>query len=467
MAPMARRAAPTDRSLSPASGRATDPPPSQSRRILSTIASGFLPGLGQAINRRRRLAMWMLIPSLIVLLIVAALLALVPPLRLAAAAIAPGTLQLLLILDLLVLAWRLLSVGQAFFDPVHGRRPSRVSIAVLAIVVLLVAAPHALAWSWGSAAQSAFGKIFQPATQGGLPVAPHPALDERVNVLVIGVDKTPNRTASLTDSMMVVSLDPVGHTVSMVSLPRDLVNVPLGDGNVFAPKLNSLVSYADRHRDQFPEGGVAALQRAIGALLGIDIHYYARIDMVGFVKVVDAVGGVDIDVKVRLDDPRYDGYGLGHKGYQIEPGHYHMNGYEALAYARTRQGVGDSDFKRADRQQQVLVALRARATEAGSLLFRLPGLLDALGDLVETNVPIDRLPDLAAAVDEVGPGAITRMVVQHPLVKGGRNQYGSVQIPDLKAIRAVIKGLIGPPGVEPIPWPTPKPSAKPKPSASP
>ena len=75
--------------------------------------------------------------------------------------------------------------------------------------------------------------------------------------------------------MIVASLDPVGHTVSMVSVPRDLVNVPLGNGDVLGPKLNSLMSYAERHPDEFPKGGVRALQDAVGALLDIDIQYYA------------------------------------------------------------------------------------------------------------------------------------------------------------------------------------------------
>ena len=110
--------------------------------------------------------------------------------------------------------------------------------------------------------------------------------------------------------MMVVSLDPVGRTVSMVSIPRDLVNVPLGDGNVYGPKLNSLMCYADRHPDAFPDGGIAALEDAVGALLGIPIHYYARIDFVGFIAMVDAVGGVDINVDEGFSRPSYDGFGL-------------------------------------------------------------------------------------------------------------------------------------------------------------
>jgi LCP family protein required for cell wall assembly len=462
---------------------AVDPRRSDQRRIAAAVLSAILPGLGQAFNGRRRAALVFGVPSVILILAAWLVFANNSSTMLLARAIAPSTLQALLILNVLILVWRILAVVDAYatgdsfaqsgraerIDRPSARRsrrvrPSRGSVLALAAVLLLVALPHLLAWSWGVAASSAFGRIFAPGVHDG-PTTPAelPALNERINVLILGVDKTPKRTAALTDSMMVVSIDPVGHTISMVSLPRDLVNVPLGDGNTFAPKLNSLVSYAERHKAAFPDGGVAALKRAIGALLGVEIQYHARIDIVGFVKLVDAVDGVDVVVKDALNDPRYDGYGLGHRGYKIEPGSYHMNGSEALAYVRSRQGVGDSDFKRADRQQQVLIALRARATEAGSLLFRLPALFDALGNLVETDVPVEALPDLAAAVDAVGPGDITRMVVRHPLVAGTRNRYGSVQVPDIAAIRRVVAGLLGPPGVPPVPWPTPRPSASPTP----
>ena len=84
---------------------------------------------------------------------------------------------------------------------------------------------------------------------------PPVAVDERINVLLVGVDATRLRTTVLTDTMMVVSLDPVGHTVTILSLPRDLIDVPLGNGDVFAPKLNSLMSYADSHPDDSPTAG--------------------------------------------------------------------------------------------------------------------------------------------------------------------------------------------------------------------
>ena len=222
------------------------------------------------------------------------------------------------------------------------------------------------------------------------PAGPGP--DERVNVLVLGVDAAPGRSAVLTDTMMVVSFDPVGKTASMVSLPRDLVNVPLGGGDDFGPKLNSLMSYADRHPKDFPKGGLRTLQGAIGELLGIPIHYHATMEFEGFIDMVDAVGGVDITVAKAIDDPGYDGFGADGRGWSITKGRHHLDGVDALAYARSRKSAGESDFTRAGRQQQIIVALKDAATDGGSIFWELPGLIGAVGDSIRTDLPIERLP---------------------------------------------------------------------------
>jgi LCP family protein required for cell wall assembly len=253
----------------------------------------------------------------------------------------------------------------------------------------------------------------------------------------------------------------------MLSVPRDLINVPLGDGNDFGPKINSLMSYADRNPDEFPQGGVAALRDALGALLGIEIHYYARMEFPGFVDMVDAVGGVDVLVAEGFSDPTYDGYMLGRRGWSIESGRRHLNGLNALAYARARKAAGESDFTRAGRQQQILVALRNAVTKDGGLLWKLPDLLEAVGQTVRTDMPVELLPQLSAIVDEVDNTNITRAVIRHPLVRSEQTRYGSSLNPDVEAIREVAAKLFPPPGGDPQPWPTPKPTAKPTPSATP
>jgi LCP family protein required for cell wall assembly len=264
--------------------------------------------------------------------------------------------------------------------------------------------------------------------------------------------------------MIVVSLDPVGRTVSMVSIPRDLASVPLANGDVFGPKINSLASWADRHPKDFPGGGIRALEDAIGGLLGIPIHYYARVDLGGFAAMVDAVGGVDITVRKALDDPRYPGLD-GKRGWSVQPGKHHFDGRDALAYARIRKSTGESDLTRAARQQEVLVALRDRAVGAG-ILFNLPTLLDAVGATVRTDLPQDRLPQLAALAEQIGGSSTVKLVLGAPMIKsGGTTQFGSIFVPVPAKIRAMAKVVFGPPGADPA-WPVAPPGASTAPSAS-
>ena len=439
------------------------------RRLTSAGLSAIIPGLGQVVDRRPRLAAVFLIPTLVLVLVALLLFATRSPASLAASIANPAVLGALLTLNLVLLAMRLLSVGIAFLDTRRVGPTGRMGIIGLAALAVVVVVPHLVVYRYGTAFGDTFARVFtdQPgAATGGEPqpsqVASGPGHTERLNVLLLGVDSLPWRPATLTDTMMVVSLDPVGKTVSMLSVPRDLIGVPMSDGDKYGPKLNSLMSFADRNPDEFPEGGIAALQDAIGTLLEIDIHYYAKMDFYGFVEMVDAVGGVEVTVEEAWDDPLYDGFGLDKRGYAIEAGEHVLDGENALAYARARRGQGESDFTRAGRQQEILIALRDAVTKDGSLLWELPDLLEAVGNTITTDVPRERLPVLAALVDDIDSGDIARAVIRHPLVRSRNTQYGSSLVPRISRIREVAANLFSEPGTEPIPWPTPTPSAEPE-----
>ena len=167
--------------------------------------------------------------------------------------------------------------------------------------------------------------------------------------------------------------------------------------------------------------------------------------MAGFVTMVDAVGGVDVDVARPLSDPNYGGSGS-RPGWSIAVRPHHLDGANALAYARVRKSKGESDFTRAARQQEVLVALRDEAVES-NLLFSLPGLLDAVGDSVRTDLPTELLPELAALAEQIGGDRTTRAVLTSPMVKsGGRNHpYGSVVIPVPSRIAEMVAAIFPPP----------------------
>lgn len=437
--------------------------PAEPRRIVAAIASALIPGLGQAINGRLRLAPLLALPIVIVAVAAFFVVSTKSGPRLLAWVLDPRVMTVLLAANLIVLAWRIVAVLQAFFDGRYRRRPSLLTSVLLVVVVGAVALPHAILNTWGSHAQQAFGEVFAGRTAVAGLESDGPADGERVNVLLIGVDSRPDRSSTLTDSIMVASIDPVRPGVSLASLPRDLVRVPIGGGEVYLPKLNSLVSYADRHPEEFPQGGIEALKDAVGELLGIPIHYYVKIDFFGFANLVDALGGVDVNVKRGFYDPEYDRMGIRgtwKRGFGVEAGMHHFYGFQALAYARARKGVGESDFTRAARQQEVLLAIRDKVMSDGSLLMKVPELLDAFGGVVETDIPTDRLPDLAAVADELSEANIVRMVFSRPLVKGRRDPaYGSVQVPNLAAIREAAATLFPPPGEVASPWPTKAPPA--------
>ena len=437
--------------------------------MVAAALSAVVPGFGQLVNGRTRLVAIFALPALLLVAVVWLLLLLNSPTRLAATLISPAILTAVLVLNIVVMAWRLASVGQAFFDRWSRGLPTRAGVVALALLVAFVAVPHLYALQVGLAARDTFARIFdsQQARGGvaGITSTPGPGDRERTNILVIGIDKIPSRNATLTDTMIVVSIDPVGRTVSMVSIPRDIVGTPLGNGDVYGPKLNSLKSYADAHPGEFPEGGMGALKKAVSALLGVPIHYHASINFFGFVRIVDTMGGVDVAPAKGFTDPEY-GY-HGRYGFSITAGPHHLDGLDALAYVRARRAAGESDFTRAARQQEVILALRDRALRNGSLLFQIPALFDAFGDAIRTDLPVDRLPMLAVLADEVDDDAIVRVVIRSPLVTDGRNEYGAVQVPDLVAIWAVADGVFSDPGTPPRPWPAPRPDPSAQGSTSP
>jgi LCP family protein required for cell wall assembly len=445
------------------------------RRLTAAALSAVVPGLGQAYNGRGPLAARLAVPALVLIALAAVALLALRPAELLATLIVPRTLGVVLILNAVVLAWRLFAVGHAFMDARFEGSIGRSAVIGLALIVTFVAVPQVIGGYYGYLAFGAFGRIFDRTdrddpnrAQQAPPLGPTPAGGARVNVLLMGVDSGFGRAHALTDTLIVVSLDPVGKTVSMVSVPRDMVSVPLGNGNKFGPKINSLLSYAGEHRAEFPgKNPTRVLEDAIGTLLGIPIHYYAKVNLAGFVKVVDAVGGVEVNVKTPLLDPDYGGYGF-QPGTEIKAGRQHMDGATAEAYARIRKSGTETDFTRAARQQEVLVAIRDAAIKR-NLLFSLPSLLDALADTVQTDLPPEQLPGLAALAEEIGGPRTVRVVIHSPLVHSGEpnNPYGSVQVPVLDKILAMARLVFPPPGTPPTPWPTPSPSRTPRPSRTP
>ena len=362
----------------------------------------------------------------------------------------------LIVLDVTLLAWRLVAIIQA-----HGER-SRLNLRgwptwLTAGLVMLTIAMHAFPAYYASKAIDTLGSV---SLEGGgglggrqagrkIDVAapsfqPNLGLGERVTVLLVGVDFTLVQDQHLTDTMLVATLDPKTGEGAMVSVPRDLYGVPLGDGRVYNAKLNSLLASASADRTTYPEGGPATLKGAIGELLGTRIHYFAAIDIDGLRQVIDTIGGVDVTVEHTIDDPTYPDAVTGVRGFHLEAGRQHLDGNTALAYARSRMGQGESDFTRAERQQVLLTAIAEKLT-SGNLLVTLPGLLDAVRDNVATDIPSGRIPDLAAEVQNADLGDLEQVVLAPPeyVIPETNTAAGYILHPVFDAIRELGERIFG------------------------
>jgi LCP family protein required for cell wall assembly len=329
-------------------------------------------------------------------------------------------------------AWRIASLIHAPWlmggRPVFRRRPVGGAVVALTFVVVVTHVWAAsVAWSFYEAS----GRVFVPPVAGPVASGAPPPSDgfqatpgitpetasSRINVLITGIDSSERREHALTDTLIVVSVDPVTGDVAMVSFPRDIARFTMSDGRLFPGKINSLMTAANNDPVKYPDGGLPTLIRELGYLLGVPIHYYAAVDLDGFRKLIDAVGGVTIDNPKAINDPAYGGWTDGRVGFRLTAGVHHLDGETALAYARSRKGAGDNDFTRARRQQQLLVALRARLTDP-TLLPQLPAIVDAGSRTVRTNFPQDRLQDMLTVAQSVeGEDGIRRVVLGPPYAK--------------------------------------------------
>ena len=497
----------------PPTGPATPVIPVWRSRYLPALLDAIIPGLGHLVAGRRKLAALFGIPFLALLLVGLLILATTSTGRLAAEAV--NVFWLLLGVQGVVLIWRLLAAGTSLLAPSLPRLMVLDALPV-AVLLLILAGPQIVLGYVTNVAREQSDNVFVADTtppggwhpQGSIEPdpsdfasadpssSPEPSVlpsagPQRITILLLGIDSGVGRNTALTDTMIVASLDPVTEAVSMVSIARDTVDVPLPDGRKFSGKINSLDAFARLHPKQFPGSngtGHDVLMAALGTLLHIRIDYYAAVNLQGFANVVNRLGGVDVNVAHGFCDPTYDQYGY-LNGFSITAGHHHLNGLQALAYARVRKASGESDFTRAARQQELLNGLRDAIVKGGFLKDPI-GLLRSIGQTLTTNVPRSILPDLTDDMTRVGRGQTYRAVLDHPLVMPGSDYRGSIQLPNLAAIAALSSQIFPPAGTlparkfaappastgggggsgvgscAPAPGPTPKPTAKPTPKPS-
>ncbi|WP_396452119.1 LCP family protein [Actinomadura sp.] len=373
-------------------------------------------------------------------------------------------------------------------------RPLRMSISAktlgaAAVAVMCFAVGVPVAWSAHSTYvyRDALTSIFRTGTENGKKVDTEDPFNgqARVNILLLGGDSAADRTGVRTDSMTLASVDTETGDTVLLSLPRNLERFPMppgpardrfpygftGDGPLNPGLLNEVYEYAEQHPDVVPgvpknRRGPELLKATIAGILGLRVDYYILVDMFGFADIVDAMGGVKINVTEPIP------YGL--EGAVLQPGYRTLDGKEALWYGRSR--TNSSDYVRMGRQKCLMRAIAEQA-DPQTVLTSFDKLAAAAKRTLSTDIPQELLPALVKLSNKVKNGAeIRSLQFVPPLIYTGN--------PDFKLIRKLASeavnsdphavsaapsgGASGSPGASRSPSPGPPDgTASPKPDTKP
>jgi LCP family protein required for cell wall assembly len=429
----------------------TPPAPRASR---AALRSALLPSWGQAYTGRRRIARELFV---IELLVIASLALVVTRFRIEAlkAWVTPDALLVLLVLNLLLLTYRSLAVSSAFTAAPVRDGGAGMAGRLIATVALLVV-PHLafgyLAWTQYDLITSVFAPpttvgpttttapvATSPGTSTTLPAttttAPPTIWDgvDRLNIALLGSDMRPDQEdldpsnpryrGHRTDIMIVFSINPQPpYDLALLSVPRFLSNYKLPEGYGIPPTLDEwdwIGHVWRRAEDVAPElypgpgrPGANAVKTALGELFNIPIHYYALTTVGGFIDLVDAFGGVTIDVPRRIVDRNYDTADNHARATRttmvIDAGRQKLDGYHALAYARIRSQ--SHEFARMHRQRCIINALIEQSNPV-TLLVNFDKIAAAIKDNVITDIPQDRLVDFIDLLPNLSTDNITVLAI--------------------------------------------------------
>jgi polyisoprenyl-teichoic acid--peptidoglycan teichoic acid transferase len=460
--------------------------------VVAALLSFLWPGLGQGWIGSRRRALIFAAPMM--LFLGAGLLVMIVQgkARALGLLLQPNVLLLLLALNVAILAYRLFAIVDAYrgasrrWPGLSGGSRAAIGLVALGAVVGVTLLMHgwlgfvgykaydtvvAVSHPFSSPTPTPAGSLPPGQTPGPTPEptpvpTPEPAWGDngRLDLLLIGGDAGPGRYSLRTDTMVILSVEIATGRAALFGVPRNLIDVPLPDGpaqhfacGCFPDLLNSLYRYAQEHPEFFPgsdaERGYRAVLDAIQELTGLHIDGEVVVTLRGFVRLVDALGGLEMTTHDSVYDTQYpDPFSGRDVTISISRGFHHFDGWHALAYARSRHQ--DNDYNRMNRQQEVLRALRAELDPC-TLIPRIPELLDIAKDSLWTNIPIDRLPDLFAVGAHVQAGEIASYQFWPPAI----NEY--LDAKSIERVRLmVVTAFFGPaPSAQPGPSSTPAPGS--------
>ncbi|MBN2046752.1 MAG: LCP family protein [Anaerolineaceae bacterium] len=261
----------------------------------------------------------------------------------------------------------------------------------------------------------------------------------RVNVLLMGLDYRDweaGSSASRTDTMMLLTIDPVTKTAGMLSIPRDMwVSIPGFDYE----KINTAYFLGESYK--LPGGGPGLAVETVEHFLGVPIDYYAQVDFITFIHLIDELGGIKIRPKeqIKIYPLNYPDF-VGSTTVVLEPEPYLIPGNYALAYARARNSEG-GDFDRAQRQQEVIIAVRNRILQLGNLpnlIASAPAIYDRLSAGIHTNLTLQQIIQLGVLALNIDPDNIHKAIIGPDVVYAGMTPDGlNILIPIPDEIRMI------------------------------
>ena len=433
------------------------------RAPIAALASAVMPGLGQVYVGRTGLGRRLLILN-VMALGVGVVMVLVFRLEVLKLWVSPTAIAVLMSANLTLLFYRWISATDAFRSVRDTRTPRWLNISSLALIAFVIVVPHLVfgyvAVTQYSLIKSVFGDTgvasANPAFQTpnvepdpllatalvanddstGTTVAPtvtsttEPKLTlwdgrERLNIVLLGADAGEGRSGLRTDTTIVVSIDPESGDAAMFSVPRDLSGIPLPvemgiwGCDCFPDLITHLYDAGVNHPEAFPgpqEPPINGLKAGLGQLFGLEIHYYALVTLEGFVDIVDALGGVTMEIPKTIYDETYPHEDGSTQSITIKEGTRHLNGHEALAYGRIRRH--SDDFSRMHRQRCVLEAV-ASQTSPTELLLRFGSIAGALKRSLDTDIPEELLPDFIDLLPKVSTDRISTLRITRASYKTG------------------------------------------------
>lgn len=343
----------------------------------------------------------------------------------------------------------------------RGGRRARVLFAAAACT--LIAAPSALAVRYIDVQSSVIDAVFaedSPSEHRDVALADTAAEDPwadvpRVNTLLIGSDAGQDRWGTRTDSMMVVSTNSKTGDTLLIGIPRNLERVPFPTSNplhALYPNgydcgdeclMNGIWTLAENHPDLFPgvtNPGRKATVDVVGEITGLDINQSVVVNLRGFQALVDAMGGVDVNVQERVcvrchtSSSGRTVFTNDNKSEYIEPGLQHLDGFHALWYSRSR--AGSDDFSRMRRQRCMVGALVDQVNPV-TMLEKYPALAAVAKDNIQSDIAQDELPAFVELVQRMQKGSITSLALT--------NKNTNVGNPDYAKLHALVQSAIATP----------------------